>query len=98
MLYMESRGSRMGLRSCGETGLCPNMASNRQQAEQVAAEWIAKRDAGPWDSSDSAALEAWLNESAGNRVAYYRFNSAWQETGRLQALIGEVPMPEPELE
>lgn len=61
--------------------------SDRLQAEQAAASWIAKRDAGPWTADDATALEAWLAESAGHQAAYYRFNGAWQEAGRLKALM-----------
>lgn len=60
---------------------------SRQQAEHAAAAWIARRDAGPWTEEDSAAFDAWLAQSAGHRAAYFRFNAAWQETGRLRALI-----------
>lgn len=61
--------------------------SNRQQAEHAAAAWIAKRDAGPWTPEDAKAFDAWLAASASHRTAYYRFNGAWQETGRLKALM-----------
>lgn len=59
---------------------------NRRQAEQEAARWIGQREAGPWTESDAVAFEAWLNESMSHRAAYYRFNTAWKETGRLNAL------------
>jgi transmembrane sensor len=65
-----------------------NMGSSRQEAEEAAAGWIARRDAGAWSDAEAESLQAWLDESPGNRVAYYRFNAAWQETGRLQALLG----------
>jgi len=61
--------------------------SDRQRAEHAAATWIAKRDAGPWTTEDAAAFEVWLSASASHRAAYYRFNGAWQETGRLKALM-----------
>ena len=73
--------------------LSPGMAmsdrpmSDRQGAEHAAATWIAKRDAGPWTTEDAAAFDAWLSASASHRAAYYRFNGAWQETGRLKALM-----------
>src|SRR5262245_40991938 len=67
----------------------PNMAmSDRQHAEHTAASWIAKRDAGPWTGEDAATFDAWLSASASNRAAYYRLNGAWQEAGRLKALMG----------
>jgi transmembrane sensor len=59
---------------------------SREDIEQAAAAWIAKRDTGPWTDADAAALDAWLASSVGHRVAYYRLNAAWLEAGRLQAL------------
>lgn len=72
----------------------PNPAiamSDREQTEHMAATWIARRDTGPWTDADAAALAAWLEESAGHRAAYYRLNSAWQETARLKAMVGRTP-------
>jgi transmembrane sensor len=63
------------------------LMSDRQQAEHAAATWIAKRDAGSWTPEDAEAFDAWLRESPGHRVAYYRLNGAWQEAGRLKALM-----------
>lgn len=67
---------------------------SREQSEQAAAAWIARRDSGEWSEADAAALNEWLAESPSHRVAYYRLNAAWQETGRLQALVGN-PQPVP---
>lgn len=54
----------------------------REESEEAAAAWIARRDGGVWTEADAAAFEAWLAESAGHRVAYYRLNGAWSESGR----------------
>jgi transmembrane sensor len=62
--------------------------SDRQQSESEAARWITRRDAGPWAPSDAVAFETWLSASASHRAAYYRFNDAWEEAGRLKALLG----------
>jgi transmembrane sensor len=62
--------------------------SDRLTAERVAAAWIARRDAGPWTQADRSALDDWLEESASHRAAYFRLNSAWQDAGRLSALLG----------
>lgn len=56
----------------------------REAVEAAAATWIARRDAAGWTAADAAALEAWLAESPGHRVAYYRLNAAWERAGRLQ--------------
>ena len=58
----------------------------REDAEQAAATWIARRDSGAWTEADAAAFEAWLAQSSGHRVAWYRLNSAWTEAGRVRAL------------
>jgi len=63
---------------------------SREGIEQTAAAWIAKRDMGPWNESDAAVLEAWLAESVAHRVAYYRLNAAWEESGRLRAMGGAI--------
>jgi transmembrane sensor len=64
---------------------------SREQSEQAAAAWIARRDSGEWGETDAAAFNEWLAASPSHRVAYYRLNAAWQETGRLQALVGNTP-------
>jgi transmembrane sensor len=58
----------------------------RADAEEAAATWIARRDSGAWTDTDAAAFEAWLAQSAGHRVAWYRLHSAWTEAGRVRAL------------
>jgi transmembrane sensor len=59
---------------------------SREQVEEAAATWIARRDTGPWSAADVAEFETWLAESPGRRAAYYRLNAAWQDAGRLRAL------------
>ena len=67
---------------------------SREQSEQAAAAWIARRDSGEWGEADATAFNEWLAASPSHRVAYYRLNAAWQETGRLQALVGNTqPAP-----
>ena len=67
----------------------------REHLEQTAAAWISRRDTGPWSVADAAALDSWLAESAGHRVAYYRLNAAWHEAGRLRALKGSTALISP---
>ncbi|MHC9083600.1 FecR family protein [Luteimonas sp. RIT-PG2_3] len=62
--------------------------ASRQQDEQEATAWLLRQDGGPWTADDACAFEAWLAQSAGHRAAYYRFKGAWQEAGRLGALLG----------
>src|SRR5689334_16154736 len=61
---------------------------SRQQIEEIAAAWIARRDVGPWTDADAAGLQEWLAQSASHRAAYYRLNAAWEEAGRLRAFAG----------
>jgi len=61
---------------------------SRQQDEEAAAAWLLRQDLGPWSDQDAADLAAWLAQSPGHRAAYYRFRGAWQEAGRLGALLG----------
>lgn len=62
---------------------------SREQHEQAAAAWLLRQDAGPWTERDAAEFEAWLAQSPGHRAAYYRFRGAWQEAGKLKALLGQ---------
>lgn len=66
------------------------MADSRQ-IEQVAAEWLARRDAGAWSAHDQQALDAWLAERTDHRVAFLRLESAWNEAGRLRVLAARLP-------
>ena len=59
--------------------------------EQTAADWLARRDAGPWTGDDERALQAWLQANTAHRVALLRLQSAWTEAGRLQALAAGLP-------
>jgi transmembrane sensor len=61
---------------------------SREQVEQLAAEWIARRGSAAWTTADASELEAWLTQSVSHRVAYYRLNAAWTEAGRVRALGG----------
>ena len=73
------------------------MESSRQ-IEDIAAEWLARRDGEDWTQGDEAALEEWLRTSTANEVAFLRLEAAWEQAHRLQALgagtpVGVVPSP-----
>lgn len=71
--------------------------SEREAAEQAAAAWISRRDAGEWTAEDAAGFEAWLAASLHHRVAYYRLHAAWKEAGRLRAMLPQKPaLPVPQ--
>jgi transmembrane sensor len=63
----------------------------REELEQAAATWIARREGGAWTEADATSLAAWLAQSAGHRVAYYRLNAAWTEAGRVRAVEAATP-------
>ena len=63
----------------------------REDIEEAAATWIARRDGDAWTEADAASFEAWLARSVGHRVAWYRLNAAWTEAGRVRALGAGVP-------
>jgi transmembrane sensor len=59
--------------------------------EAAAADWFARREGGRWCAEDQVHLEAWLDASTANRIAYIRLQTAWERTGRLKALGAGVP-------
>jgi transmembrane sensor len=63
-----------------------NQSKDSAAIEATAADWFAKRDAGQWRAEDQARLEAWLDASTANRIAYIRLHAAWERAGRLKAL------------
>jgi transmembrane sensor len=59
---------------------------SRERAESAAATWIARRERDDWSGDDQVQLDAWINASTDNRVAWLRVSAAWQEAGRLRSL------------
>ena len=68
------------------TGLHMPDVSRSERLNAEAAAWLARVNAGNWTDQDQAQLDAWLAESRGNRVAYWRLEAAWSEAARLAAL------------
>ena len=64
--------------------------ASREDIEEVAATWIARRDGDAWTAPEAAALQRWLAQSSSHRAAYYRLNAAWSEAGRVRALGGPM--------
>jgi transmembrane sensor len=67
--------------------------------EQRASDWLTRRETSRWTAADEAALDAWLESSTANRVAYLRLKAGWTAMDRLSALgagfpRGSVPTPE----
>jgi transmembrane sensor len=65
------------------------------QTERRAAEWLAKRDSGEWTEEDARALDAWLDASTANTVAFIRLEAVWNEAGRLQVFSSRAPLTPP---
>ncbi|MBL8266801.1 FecR family protein [Steroidobacter sp.] len=57
-----------------------------QQIEEVAAEWLSKRDSGNWSEADEAQLAQWLEHSPANKVEYLRLRRSWNQANKLRAL------------
>ena len=51
-----------------------------------AADWLAERTSGDWTECKQTELDAWLAESSGHLLAYWRVEAAWERTHRLAAL------------
>ena len=78
------------------TGENPNMnpsanSSNSAEIEGIAAAWFAKRESGEWSAVDQAQLDIWLDSSTAHRIAFIRIITAWERSGRLNALGAGVP-------
>jgi transmembrane sensor len=67
------------------------MDSKHRQAERQAADWLCRRDSGQWSVSDESALEAWLEKSSVNAVAFVRLEAAWKQADRYKALGAGFP-------
>jgi transmembrane sensor len=67
------------------------------QIDAAASAWLIRRDSGSWSAADQACLDAWLNASTLNRVAFLRLELAWEDAARLKALgagvRGDRPPP-----
>lgn len=62
-----------------------------RRVEEIAADWLARRDSGAWSQADQAMFLAWQEESTLHRVAVIRLEAVWQHADRLQALGAGVP-------
>jgi len=71
--------------------------SRVQEAQDGAALWIVARDEPGWSEQDEAALNAWLDESDLNRIAWLRLDEGWHQADRMAALRA-ADAPSPDLE
>jgi transmembrane sensor len=57
------------------------------EIQMKASRWVIEQRASEdWTSEDQAELEAWLDQSTANAVAYWRASHAWGRTYRIAAL------------
>jgi transmembrane sensor len=62
-----------------------------RQIEDIAADWLARRDGDDWSAGDQAELEVWLQAATAHRVALLRLEAAWQQADRLKVLGAGIP-------
>jgi len=61
-------------------------ASTAQDVRALASEWLERRVSEDWSDKDQAELDAWVAESATNKVAYMRVSAAWAKADRIVVL------------
>lgn len=64
----------------------PQRTSAAHDVRARAAEWLERRVSDDWGNKDQAELDAWLAESATNKVAYMRVSAAWNKADRIVVL------------
>ena len=68
-----------------------NPSATSEEIEATAAEGFARCEGGAWSAADQTQLQAWLDSSTAHRIAFVRIVTAWERSGRLQALGAGVP-------
>jgi len=64
----------------------PQKPSAAHDIRARAAEWLERRVGENWGGKDQAELDAWLSESATNKIAYMRVSAAWNKADRIVVL------------
>jgi transmembrane sensor len=59
---------------------------SREEIEQAASDWLARRDGDQWTAQNEAELKAWLQSSTAHLVEYLRLEAAWESANRLHAM------------
>jgi len=54
--------------------------------EEIAAQWLERRDGEGWSEADQAEFDAWLAAAPAHAVAYWRLEGAWNSADRLPVL------------
>jgi transmembrane sensor len=56
------------------------------EIEDRAALYLLRQEEPGWSRADQAELDAWLDQDAAHKVAFWRLEHGWKKTGRLAAL------------
>ncbi|HTO39819.1 MAG TPA: FecR domain-containing protein [Rhizomicrobium sp.] len=64
----------------------PGPTVDARDAKTRAAAFLEQRDRADWSADDQARLDAWLAQSPGNLLAFWRVEAAWDQTARLIAV------------
>lgn len=65
-------------------------ASNLEEIEEFAAQWILRAEQENWTQEDQAELTRWLEASLANKAAYWRLEHVWKQSDRLAALGPQI--------
>jgi transmembrane sensor len=60
--------------------------STASELEELAAEWLVRREGSDFSEQDRLAFKAWLQADARHRAAYVRLETAWRRADRLNRL------------
>jgi transmembrane sensor len=69
------------------------MSVTAHHLEERAAIWLMRREEPDWTAQDEAALQAWLQESAAHRAAFWRLEHGWRKADRVTAAAGATEEP-----
>jgi len=60
--------------------------SRAERTEDLASQWVMRREEPSWSPADQAELDEWLSQSDANKVAYWRLDHGWREADRIASL------------
>lgn len=67
---------------------------NHQEIEILAAQWLAREEAGEWSEREQAELDEWLANDSAHKVAWLRLRAAWKladDVHNLASQGGDAP-------
>ena len=66
---------------------------DREQVEEVAAQWVIRREEPDWTDADQRELDLWLSQSMAHKAAFWRLDHGWRQADRLRSL-GDAVAPD----